>query len=92
MKLENVEKLENVKKDCHYCSICRRNTDHRGRFNCPNRSKGMGMGCDTCFEPCEIKGHNLIPMYKICLRCELEGDHWSKDCPNPIYDDDDMFY
>lgn len=91
--LVTAEKPESMKKGRQYCMICKCNIGH-GEWNCPNRSKGMGMACVKCFQPCEIEEHkkDFIRIYKYCLRCEVNGDHWSKDCPDPIYDDNDMYY
>ncbi|KAK1352040.1 hypothetical protein POM88_053754 [Heracleum sosnowskyi] len=87
MELQIIEKaIEN------YCMICRCNTDHL-ISKCPNLSKATGMGCSICHEPCEIKEHKneWKLLFKFCVRCGVAGNHWNKDCPNPIFDDDCNF-
>lgn len=76
----------------YFCMICSCNTDHWSK-HCPKRSKMMAKGCSICREPCEIKEHekNSRLLLKSCVRCDDIGTHWSKDCPDPIYDDCDWF-
>ncbi|KAK1352037.1 hypothetical protein POM88_053751 [Heracleum sosnowskyi] len=79
--------LQTVGKAIQFCMICYCYTDHT-QFKCPNRSTGMGMACDICDEPCEIKEHKSKWKLKakFCARCDVPGNHWSKDCPDPIFD------
>ncbi|KAK1391270.1 hypothetical protein POM88_010326 [Heracleum sosnowskyi] len=88
--VDNTLKLQTVGKAIpYYCLICDCVTDHNA-LNCPDSSKGMGMTCPICSEPCEIEEHNKLEWtleFKFCVRCHVKGNHWSKDCPDPYYDD-----
>ncbi|KAK1352034.1 hypothetical protein POM88_053748 [Heracleum sosnowskyi] len=91
--VDNALKLQTVGKAIEYfCMICDCLTDHN-ELNCPDSSKGMGMTCSICHEPCEIEEHILkwTLEIKFCLRCDVTCDHWSKDCPDPYYDEDSTF-
>ncbi|KAK1352033.1 hypothetical protein POM88_053747 [Heracleum sosnowskyi] len=86
--VDNALKLQTVGKAIQYfCMICDCRTDHN-ELNCPDSSKGMGMACSICRDPCEIEEHILEwkLVLKFCVRCGACGNHWSKDCPDP--DDD----
>ncbi|KAK1352039.1 hypothetical protein POM88_053753 [Heracleum sosnowskyi] len=91
--VDNALKLQTVGKAIqYYCPICHCVTDHN-ELNCPDSSKGMGMACSICREPCEIEEHRLKWKLKLkfCFRCDVTCNHWSKDCPDPYYDDDSTF-
>ncbi|KAK1386381.1 hypothetical protein POM88_024116 [Heracleum sosnowskyi] len=91
--VDNALKLQIVGKAIqYYCPICDCWTDH-DEYNCPDSSKGMGMACSICCEPCEIEEHILKwkLQFKICARCHVNGNHWSNECPDPEYDDDLFF-
>ncbi|KAL8130857.1 hypothetical protein AgCh_006967 [Apium graveolens] len=78
--------------DAH-CMICGCNTDH-DQFGCPERPKMMAMACAVCLQPCVIKEHQDMPEIRkliFCARCDVIGDHWSDDCPDPIFDECDFF-
>ncbi|KAK1352035.1 hypothetical protein POM88_053749 [Heracleum sosnowskyi] len=90
--VDNAMKLQIVGKAIqYYCRMCKCKTDH-DEFKCPDRSKGIGLACSICLEPCEIEEHKLkrILKFKVCFRCPVTGNHWSKDCPDPYYDECDF--
>ncbi|KAK1352011.1 hypothetical protein POM88_053725 [Heracleum sosnowskyi] len=91
--VDNALKLQIVGKATqYYCLICDCRTDH-DKYNCPDSSKGMGMACSICHEPCEIEQHKSewTLKFKYCFRCDVAGNHWSNDCPDSEYDDDCTF-
>ncbi|XP_040362386.1 uncharacterized protein LOC121049385 [Rosa chinensis] len=71
-----------------YCEICYGHVGHQS-WDCPDKSKGMGMGCRLCYGPCKKNEHEddddgehrSIEMVKYCIVCGSMGRHWGDDCP-----------
>ncbi|KAK1352050.1 hypothetical protein POM88_053764 [Heracleum sosnowskyi] len=88
--VDSAMKLPIVARCCLLCSCFtdHEDTDHDDS-NCPNRSKMMAMACSICSEPCEIKEHKDKWKFRpiVCLFCGEAGNHWSKDCPDPFFEE-----